>query len=298
MSVNVEKVEYETDQDYDDEPPVYQAKRMKLDQDEKVKRCRERNRVHARNTRERKRLQMDALQQRIQELANEKIRLKESMPETSVASILMSLSSAPASSQPAPLSNFELDDPALDDISVTMEKIRSQVSATLSEDDELDVKDKGLLSKDKSACSSHELDIIRRERNRMHAKKTRMRKKKMLLEMEAIIERLEKEIQELRKEKPQSTNSGINFQFYPDQGGRFNSGSFDCNSTTSSASESFYPPHSLLDSAFLTDSSSGNFFLSSGNGSISSASYQPKGMGEAEAATRLSIARAMVSSDP
>jgi hypothetical protein len=32
---------------------------------------RERNRVHARNTRERKRAQMDLLQQRIQELADE-----------------------------------------------------------------------------------------------------------------------------------------------------------------------------------------------------------------------------------
>jgi hypothetical protein len=43
-----------------------------------------------------------------------------------------------------------------------------------------------LLAKDKSTCSTLELEMIRRERNRMHAKKTRLRKKKMIQDMETV----------------------------------------------------------------------------------------------------------------
>ena len=60
-----------------------------------------------------------------------------------------------------------------------------QVSALLGDNDYLDV-DHELLMKDKSTCSTLELEMIRRERNRMHAKKTRLRKKKMIQEMEAV----------------------------------------------------------------------------------------------------------------
>jgi hypothetical protein len=55
----------------------------------------------------------------------------------------------------------------------------------MGDDDRLDV-DHELLTKDKSTCSSTELEMIRRERNRMHAKKTRLRKKRMIQEMEAV----------------------------------------------------------------------------------------------------------------
>lgn len=67
----------------------------------------------------------------------------------------------------------------------TIEKIRQEVANILSGDDSLDI-DTELLQKDKSACTSSELDMIRRERNRMHAKRTRLRKKKMLQELEAV----------------------------------------------------------------------------------------------------------------
>lgn len=67
----------------------------------------------------------------------------------------------------------------------TIEKIRQEVANILSGDDSLDM-DTELLHKDKSSCTSGELDMIRRERNRMHAKRTRLRKKKMLHELEAV----------------------------------------------------------------------------------------------------------------
>jgi len=63
--------------------------------------------------------------------------------------------------------------------------LKVQVSALLGDNDYLDV-DHELLMKDKSTCSTLELEMIRRERNRMHAKKTRLRKKKMIQEMEAV----------------------------------------------------------------------------------------------------------------
>jgi hypothetical protein len=49
------------------------AKKRKLSGDERLNRCRERNRIHARNTRERKKAQMDQLQQRVHELNDEVI---------------------------------------------------------------------------------------------------------------------------------------------------------------------------------------------------------------------------------
>lgn len=72
--------------------------------------------------------------------------------------------------------------------SLTMDALRAQVTALLNEDGDLEL-DQSILSqfKDKSNCSTMELDKIRRERNRMHAKKTRLRKKKMLNEMETVI---------------------------------------------------------------------------------------------------------------
>lgn len=71
---------------------------------------------------------------------------------------------------------------------ITMDALRAQVTALLNEDGDLEL-DQAILSqfKDKSNCSTSELDKLRRERNRMHAKKTRLRKKKMLNEMESVI---------------------------------------------------------------------------------------------------------------
>ena len=69
----------------------------------------------------------------------------------------------------------------------TIEKLRQDVANILSSADHLE-DDEALdyLHKDKSTCTSDELDFIRRERNRIHAKRTRLRKKKMLEEMEGV----------------------------------------------------------------------------------------------------------------
>jgi hypothetical protein len=81
---------------------------------------------------------------------------------------------------------FKVDDDE-DDISLSIEKLKMQVSALLGDDDCKDIADTDpILSKDKATCSTSELEMIRRERNRMHAKKTRLRKKKMIQEMETV----------------------------------------------------------------------------------------------------------------
>ena len=81
---------------------------------------------------------------------------------------------------------FKVDDDE-DDIAISIEKLKMQVSALLGDEDCKDILDTDpLLLKDKSTCSTSELEMIRRERNRMHAKKTRLRKKKMIQEMETV----------------------------------------------------------------------------------------------------------------
>jgi hypothetical protein len=116
--------------------------------------------------------------------------------ESSVASILMSLSSTPLAQSNScfPFSDacfpFSDANPGADNASQnfaaeTIERLKTQISATLSDDEELEM-NPDILLKDKTTCSTNELEMIRRERNRMHAKKTRLRKKKMLAEMEAV----------------------------------------------------------------------------------------------------------------
>lgn len=73
-----------------------------------------------------------------------------------------------------------------DDISKSIEKLKMQVSTLLGDDDKDALDLDPLLTKDKSTCSTSELEMIRRERNRMHAKKTRLKKKKMVQEMETV----------------------------------------------------------------------------------------------------------------
>eukprot|EP01038_Epipyxis_sp_PR26KG_P013968 gene13968-18736_t len=183
------------------------SKRRRLTDEERIKRCRERNRVHARNTRERKRMQMEQLQSRIQELIDEKQRLKLVIPDASVASILMSLcvaSDIDAKQDDSKIESKEdtsINAEKKSEATILLEKLRSQVSALLSDDEEFDSMDPSLfMPKDKSSYTSSELTMIRKERNRMHAKKTRLRKKKMLSEMEAMISNLEEEIKIIRQE--------------------------------------------------------------------------------------------------
>ena len=143
--------------------------------------------------------------------------------DTSVANILVSLSKVPndndncgSSSSSGSTSNSHRNDNESmdetqreqDDIASknyartcaerTIEQIRLEVSKILagqgSDDAEIDL---DLIQRDRSSCTSQELDMMRRERNRMHAKRTRLKKKKMLQEMEAV--------------SPQSWHTHINY---------------------------------------------------------------------------------------
>jgi len=66
---------------------------LEEDEDDRRHRNRERNKEHARKTRVRKKEQLQALKARVNELEEEGRRLKQSIQECSVASILLGLSS-------------------------------------------------------------------------------------------------------------------------------------------------------------------------------------------------------------
>ena len=154
---------------------------------------------------------------KIQQLTDEKLRLKNYASEESVASILISLTGRSLSSSMETIAadsdittnasskNYSYcnDDfipySAREETSKTMEAIRNNVAAMLSDDEELEIPQAFLNGTDKAACSASDMEMIRRERNRMHAKKTRLRKKKMLQEMENIISRLQEEIRGIKK---------------------------------------------------------------------------------------------------
>lgn len=109
--------------------------------------------------------------------------------DTSVASILISLAGANPPDNDNSQQTFDASQISNQHARLytdkTLEKLRGEMSSILADDEEFDV-DFELLTRDRSSCTSRELDLIRRERNRMHAKRTRMRKKKMLQEMESV----------------------------------------------------------------------------------------------------------------
>lgn len=148
---------------------------------------RERNRIHARKTRERKKLQMNLLDARVSELRLESQRLKQMVDERYTADLLVVLSS----------SADELRD-----------KVEVQSSASICGPSQL-VFDPVAEQPDTSSTSQkrirrrgkytpQERETIRRERNRMHAKKTRDKKKNQFDQNEAIILELERDTRLLR----------------------------------------------------------------------------------------------------
>jgi hypothetical protein len=165
---------------------------------------RERNRIHARKTRQRKKEQMQILQQRAEELKEEQLGLKQTINEKNTADILLglfrksddgqvqedpvveNLLRRPMEAIPDPSKIPEL--PALILPGQHASKKVMQLSSERS-----DGIDYELLGKDRSKCSPEELDKIRRERNRMHAKRTRDRKRIFMEEMADICRQLEDE---------------------------------------------------------------------------------------------------------
>lgn len=185
---------------------------------DRLKRSRERNRMHARKTRQRKKEHMQLLQKRAEDLKSEQISLKQIINEKNTASILVGMfatsknNSAETNSANAMVDEL-LKRPSdeIPDVSRIAElpalilpgqhsKRRLSKEGEDTEgppipldqypNDGIDYK---LLGKDRSKCTPAELDKIRKERNRMHAKRTRDRKRIFMEEMEDIIRQLENE---------------------------------------------------------------------------------------------------------
>ena len=182
---------------------------------------RERNRIHARKTRQRKKEQMQTLQGKAEQLKNEQIQLKMSINEKNTANILCCLftSSNDTSSSQSKTEDprveallrrptEEIPDasklPALQPLILPSGAQHSKKKGGNNDDEHEDVIfskddlpddgiDYDLLGKDRSKCTPAELDQIRRERNRMHAKRTRDRKRLFMEEMAEMCKALEDE---------------------------------------------------------------------------------------------------------
>jgi len=182
---------------------------------------RERNRMHARKTRQRKKEHMMNLQNRADNLKREQLRIRQVINEKTTASILVGLFSINNGNS----ISSEAEDPKIEELlqrpldsipdaskipelpalilpgqhNSRKQKIASSLLSSTSRsdgskqclpDDGIDYK---LLGKDRSKCTPAELDQIRRERNRMHAERTRDRKRLFMEEMEEVIKKLEEE---------------------------------------------------------------------------------------------------------
>jgi hypothetical protein len=173
---------------------------------------RERNRIHARKTRQRKKEQLQSLQSKAEQLKGEQIKLKISINEKNTANILCCLFSSNQGSQSSCADDprvealltrpeDEIPDPsklpALQPLILPSGAQHSKKNNTncnnAAEIEQLpnDGIDYELLGKDRSKCTPAELDQIRRERNRMHAKRTRDRKRLFMEEMAEMCKVLE-----------------------------------------------------------------------------------------------------------
>jgi len=184
---------------------------------ERIQRSRERNRIHARKTRQRKKEQLQSLQNKAEQLKGEQITLKLSINEKNTANILCCLFSNNQG-----LQSSSADDPRVEALLTRPEEEipdpsklpalqplilpsgaqhskRNSSDASRIQQLPNDGIDYELLGKDRSKCTPAELDQIRRERNRMHAKRTRDRKRLFMEEMAEMCKVLEGENRILRQ---------------------------------------------------------------------------------------------------
>merc|ERR1719469_1659373 len=176
---------------------------------------------------------MQSLQQHIDELRSEQVKLKQVINEKSTANILLDMCGGAGDEELIP--EQKLDDPEVDQLlkrsaadiptvpktnvlpalilprqgkkgktqavdyveeNKLIELTSPMLHAQGGNKDDINYE---LLGKDRSACTAVELDKIRRERNRMHAKRTRDRKRILMEEMQGVIKRLEGENQKLKE---------------------------------------------------------------------------------------------------
>lgn len=169
---------------------------------------RERNRLHARKTRERKKMQMEALQQRMNELKEEGKRLRHMVDERNTVIILLGLNgSTPLTPALTTVDYGDLDHIDTKDNS-SLDKILSHLENLSGTRPSLQLP--GMESNEEDSAENHSINgncdnlmdakqprkrgkyspkerqRIRRERNRMHAKRTRDRKKLFLEASELV----------------------------------------------------------------------------------------------------------------
>lgn len=170
---------------HDEEISLLPLKKKKLASDERLKRSRERNRIHARKTRERKKLQMGMLESRVNELKSESQRLRQLVDERYTADLLVVLSTGSGNKVEVQSSATLCGTAAAQPASTEMSSEEVMASASKR-------------SRRRGKYTPQERERIRRERNRMHAKKTRDKKKSQFDSNEQVIAELEKEMQVLR----------------------------------------------------------------------------------------------------
>jgi len=185
---------------------------------ERLARSRERNKIHARKTRQRKKVHMQVLEKKAVDLKQTQISLKLRINEKNTASILMAMISTEVTpnvkktakdgriedllkrpSECIPEASKIPELPALllpghhNNRKREYSSVYCKKPVADGHEPPCDDIDYDLLARDRSTCTSTELDKIRRERNRMHAKRTRDRKRRFHDEMDRIIRQLEDE---------------------------------------------------------------------------------------------------------
>mmetsp|Transcript_373 Transcript_373/g.530 ORF Transcript_373/g.530 Transcript_373/m.530 type:complete len:345 (-) Transcript_373:1494-2528(-) len=177
---------------------------------------RERNKIHARKTRQRKKAHMQCLEKTVNELKEDQVSLKLQIKEKNTAQILIGmfsrkpdLDNLSANTDPDVEELLKRKTEDIPDVSSLPDlpalilpgnhskkrNLGGQLPVTENAMQEYpnDGINYELLGKDRSACTSIELDEIRKERNRMHAKRTRDRKRLFTEGMSKIIKSLEDE---------------------------------------------------------------------------------------------------------
>lgn len=186
---------------------------MKYNKTERLERKRERNKIHAKKTRERKKVLTNILQSRILDLKKEGNELRQKVDEIYAANTLINLSSA--------MTNLQSDGSGKNNSN--MDLSNTKLSASICNNCYSDVvvqngwlgesKPLEMISLDKKSADFNanskrsrrngkytvaERDSIRRERNRIHAKKTREKNKNFFGMSEIIISEMKKESTALR----------------------------------------------------------------------------------------------------
>jgi len=193
------------------------------DAEDRLLRSRDRNREHARKTRLRKKAQLQALQSQVKELQCESRKLKQTVEECSIASILLGLSSGGSKDQDEisdlnSLSKNTDTERTFFTMNGKRKRFLSDAGDCGPQPMKLNIKGQPTLvgggngkahinwktgvylDEDgvEKQLTLNELEKLRRERNRMHAKMTRDRKKVFINSVEKTIKGLEADNKRMR----------------------------------------------------------------------------------------------------